>query len=84
MVIFDLLFIYVAVAKKLCLLICFAGYLPVFSCVLAFNSLIINTIYFSGTLAIAGCFLLCGAAHTGECVGCGNECCDALGNYILT
>ena len=46
MVIFGLLFISVAVAKKLWLLIGFAGYLPVFSCVLALKSLIINTIHF--------------------------------------
>jgi hypothetical protein len=32
----------------------FAGYLPVVSCVLALNSLIINTIQFSGMYAIAG------------------------------
>jgi hypothetical protein len=36
---------------------CFAGYLPVFSWVLMLNSLIINTIHFSGVYAFSGCFL---------------------------
>ena len=49
--IFGLFFISVAVAKKLWLLIGFAGYLPVFSCVLTLNSLTINTIHFSVAVA---------------------------------
>ncbi len=44
--ILGLLFISVAVAKKLWLLVSFAGSLPVVSCVLALKLLIINTIRF--------------------------------------
>jgi hypothetical protein len=43
----------------------FAGFLPVFSCVLALNSLIINTIHFSGMHAFAGGF--CGGVGGNFC-----------------
>ena len=56
MFILCLLFISVAVAKKLWLLIGFAGFLPVVSCVLIDKWLIINAIHFSGIQAIAGSF----------------------------
>jgi hypothetical protein len=60
MVIFGLLFISVAVAKKLWLLIGFAGFLPVVSWVLVLKLLIINGISFSG----------CGLSESGF-TGCG-------------
>ena len=63
---------------SLCLI---SGLLPVFSCVLMDNSLIINTIHFSGMKAFSG--WKCGdAAHFWGC-GC-NVCFDTLGNYMLT
>ncbi len=55
--ILGLLFISVAVAKKLWLLVSFAGFLPVVSWILALKSLIINAIHFSGMMAISGSFL---------------------------
>jgi hypothetical protein len=52
--ILGLCFISVAVAKKLWLLIGFAGLLPVFSCVLIDKWLIINDIHFCMLCAFAG------------------------------
>jgi hypothetical protein len=43
----------------------FAGFLPVFSCVLIDKWLIINGIHFSGLHVIAGCFLWWGAYFVG-------------------
>ena len=62
----------------------FAGLLPVISCVLALNSLIINTIHFSGLHAFAGSFCVEMLALWWGDGCCGNECGYALGNYILT
>jgi hypothetical protein len=50
----GLFLISVAVAKKLWLLKGFADNLPVFSWVFTLNSLIINTIHFSGLHAFSG------------------------------
>ncbi len=48
---------------------CFAGFLPVVSCVLVHNSLIINTIHFSGMQAFSGGILWRDAAHCGGVCG---------------
>ncbi len=53
----------------------FSGLFPVFSCVFGVNSLIINTIHFSGMHAFSSCF----------CVGEGGSgYSDAWGNYVVT
>ncbi len=82
--ILGLLFISVAVAKKLWLLKGFAGLLPVNSCVLLFNSLIINAIHFCKLHAFAGNFCVEMLALFGGDGCCGNECGGTLGNYMLT
>ena len=47
----------------------FSGLFPVISCVLAFKSLIINTIHFSGMLAFSGGF--CGVVGGNVCFDIG-------------
>ncbi len=63
--IFGLFFISVAVAKKLWLLISFAGLLPVFSCVLIDKWLIINGIHFCRFVAFAGWVWVMHCKHWG-------------------
>ena len=63
--ILGLVVISVAVAKKLWLLISFAGLLSVVSCVLIDKWLIINAIHFSGMHALSGCYGVMHCRHWG-------------------